>query len=259
MTPDRPLANVGVLVTRPAAQAADFMARLEALGATPLLFPALAILPTSRPEALEVVLDKLDRYDLAIFISPTAAERGLAAVGIWPAGVKVAAVGQGTGNALLGAGVPAVLTPEQGADSEHLLALPELGALEGMRIVIFRGEGGRELLADTLRARGAQVDYAECYRRGRPESDPAPVLAALADARIQAVTVFSGETLDNLLALLGRSCQATLSSLPLFVPHPRIAEHGLKLGFQFIVTTGSGESGLIAGLVEYFAHDGNPP
>lgn len=258
MNPDRPLANVGVLVTRPAAQAADFMARLETLGATPLLFPALAILPTSRPEALTVILDQLDRYDLAIFISPTAAERGLAVAGTWPASVRVAAVGQGTGLALAGAGIATVLTPDQGADSEHLLALPELKETAGKRIVIFRGEGGRELLADTLRGRGAQVDYAECYRRGRPEADPAPVLAALGAGRLGAVTVFSGETLDNLVAMLGDAGQSAgqsgLRVTPLFAPHPRIAEHARKLGFQSVHATDAGESGLIAGLVEYFAH-----
>jgi uroporphyrinogen-III synthase len=124
----------------------------------------------------------------------------------------------------------------------------------GKRILIFRGEGGRELLAGSLRARGARVDYAECYRRGRPQADPAPVLAALAAGQIGALTAFSGETLDNLLALLGPACPPVLFDLPLFVPHPRIAEHGRKLGFRAIQATDPGESGLIAGLVEYFAH-----
>lgn len=254
MNPDRPLADVGVLVTRPAAQAADFMDRLETLGAAPFLFPALAILPASRPEALAAILARLDRYDLAIFISPTAAERGLAAAGPWPARLKVAAVGRGTGQALAEAGITEVLTPDTGADSEHLLALPEFEAMAGKRIVIFRGEGGRELLADTLRGRGAHVDYAECYRRGLPEADPAPLLAALDAGRIGAVTVFSGETLDNLLAMLGSDGLTQLRATPLFAPHPRIAEHARALGFQSIHATDAGENGLIAGLVEYFAH-----
>lgn len=258
MTPDRPLAKVGVLVTRPAAQAAGFVARLHELGAGSLLFPALAILPPAHPEALRAVLNNLASYDLAIFISPAAAEWGLAAAGDWPVGVRIAAVGQGTGRALSARGIAPILTPEEGADSEHLLALPELAQTAGKRMVIFRGEGGRELLADTLRARGAQVDYAECYRRGRPEADPAPVLAALAEGRIQAVTAFSGETLDNLLALLGPACPPALLSLPLFIPHARIAEHARMLGFRAIRPTGPGESGLIAGLVEYFTHVQRP-
>jgi uroporphyrinogen-III synthase len=254
MTSDRPLAHVGVLVTRPAAQAAGLIARLRELGAEPLLFAALAILPPSRPEALNAALENLDSYDQAIFISPSAAEWGLAAVGNWPVAVQIAAVGQGTARALAARGIAAILTPEAGADSEHLLALPQMADVTGKRILIFRGEGGRELLAGSLRARGARVDYAECYRRGRPQADPAPVLAALAAGQIGALTAFSGETLDNLLALLGPACPPVLFDLPLFVPHPRIAEHGRKLGFRAIQATDPGESGLIAGLVEYFAH-----
>jgi uroporphyrinogen-III synthase len=254
MTPDRPLAEVGVLVTRPAAQAEGFMARLGELGADVVCFPALAILPTARPADLARVLADLPACDLALFISPTAAEWGLAAAGTWPEAVRVAAVGQGTAQALKQRGIPSVLTPSQGADSEHLLGLPELADVAGQRVVLFRGEGGRELLADTLRARGARVDYAECYRRGRPEVDPAPLLAALAQGRLRALTAFSGETLDNLLAMLGPDVPPALFRLPLFAPHPRIAEHGRRLGFRECVETGPGEAGLIAGLVEYFGH-----
>lgn len=253
MTPVRPLAEVGVLVTRPAAQATGLVARLRALGARPLSFPALAILPPSDPEALRAALDGLEGYDLAIFISPSAVEWGLDAVGQWPGHVAVAAVGQGTAAALASRGVVAVASPAEGADSEHLLALPIFANMTGRRVLIFRGEGGRELLADTLRARGALVDYAECYRRGLPAADPAPLLAALGGGELQAVSVFSGETLDNLLDMLGEAAPA-LFPLPLFAPHARIADHARELGFATAVATAPGESGLIAGLVEYFSH-----
>ncbi len=249
----RPLAEVGVLVTRPAVQAAGFVARLRALGARPLSFPALAILPPSQPEALQATLAGLEDRDLAIFISPSAVEWGLAAVGKWPGGLAVAAVGQGTADALASRSLVAIASPVDGADSEHLLALPFFADMTGRRILIFRGEGGRELLADTLRARGAEVDYAECYRRGLPAADPAPLLAALAGGELQAVSVFSGETLDNLLSLLGEAAPA-LFPLPLFAPHARIAAHARELGFTTAVATPPGESGLIAGLVEYFSH-----
>ncbi len=254
MKPIRPLADVGVLVTRPAAQAAGLAARLETLGAAPILFPALEILPPARPDALRAVLDNLAGYHLAIFISPTAAELGLAAAGAWPAGVEVAAVGQGTAQALRERGITRVLTPASGADSEHLLALPQLADLADKRILVFRGEGGREQLADTLRERGARVDYAECYRRGRPEAAPAPLLAELAAGRIGAITVFSGETLDNLVAMLAGAEPGGLRAIPLFAPHPRIAERARALGFRAVHVTEAGESGLIAGLVEYFTH-----
>lgn len=253
MTRQHPLAGVGVLVTRPLAQATALAARLRALGAEPLCFPALAILPSAHPDALRAVLAGLSTYDLAIFISPRAAEFGLAAVAAWPPHVRPAAVGEGTAQALADRGLDSVLTPRDGADSEHLLALPEFARVAGRRILIFRGEGGRELLAETLRARGARVDYAECYRRGLPEdADPAPLLAALDAGRLHAITVFSGETLDNLLHLLGDQA-ARLRTIPLFAPHPRIAAHAKHLGFTTATATPAGEAGLLDGLVEYFA------
>ena len=254
MNPARPLADVGVLVTRPSGQAAGFMARLRTLGAAPILFPALEIQPPARPDALRAILENLDGYDLAIFISPTAAEWGLAATGTWPAGLEVAAVGRGTAKALLERGIARVLAPDEEADSEHLLALPRLAHVAGQRILIFRGEGGRELLAETLRGHGARVDYAECYRRGRPDADPAPIHAELEAGRVGAITVFSGETLDNLVAMLAPARQDELLAVPLFAPHPRIVERARSLGFQSFHVTDAGESGLIAGLVEYFTH-----
>ncbi|TXT16763.1 MAG: hemD, partial [bacterium] len=136
-----------------------------------------------------------------------------------------------------------------------LLALPELARVEGRRILIFRGEGGRELLAEALRARGAEVDYAECYRRGRTEgADPGPLLESLATGRLRAVTVFSGETLDNLMSLLGEDAPR-LFSIPLFAPHPRVAAHAARLGFVAAHATPPGEAGLVDGLVEYFSRD----
>jgi uroporphyrinogen-III synthase len=246
-----PLHRLGILVTRPAGQSEGLMRRLADLGAQPLAFPALAILPPADPAALHAVLARLAEYHLALFISPNAVERGLAVLPAWPAGLAVAAVGKGTATRLHEAGFAQVLVPAEGADSEHLLALPELADMAGKKVVIFRGEGGRELLAETLTARGAQVDYAQCYRRGPPQdADPAPVLAALTQGRLHAVTAFSSETVDHLAALTGDS----LKALPLFAPHPSIADHARACGFARTIATPPGEGGLVTGLVEYFGH-----
>jgi uroporphyrinogen-III synthase len=257
MTTGGPLNGIGVLVTRPVEQAARLMARLQELGASPLLFPALAILPAAQQSVLHAVLDRADQYDFHVFVSPTAVQFGLAA--LTPAGTEnlrvvatVAAVGKGTATALRAAGCQNILAPSTGADSEHLLALPELARLAGRRVLIFRGEGGRELIADTLRARGAEVDYAECYRRACPQADPAPLQQALAQRRIQAITAFSSETLDNLLALLALDGHSEVRALPLFVPHVRIAEHARSLNFIQVIATEPGEDGVLSGLVEYF-------
>ena len=262
MTPAQvgtPLAGIGILVTRPREQAEALASRLRALGADPVLFPALAILPPQDNQGLEATLVRLEQFHLAIFISPSAAQRGLAAVKsrrAWPPELAVAAVGKGTAKALQELGIHAVLEPDAGADSEHLLALPPMQAVAGKRVIIFRGEGGREHLADTLRQRGAQVSYAECYRRGLPErADPRPVLDRFAQGRIQAVTAYSSETLDNLIHLLGEAGLAPLRATPLFVPHARIAEHAHSLGFTTVLAGTGAESQLIDRLVEYFAHE----
>jgi uroporphyrinogen-III synthase len=255
MTTVGPLTGIGVLVTRPVEQAMRLMARLQELGAAPALFPALAIQPPAHSQDLHAVLTRVDQYDLHLFVSPTAVQFGLAALPSGAvAGLHAAAIGNGTAAALRAGGAENIIAPGGGADSEHLLALPEFAHLAGQRVLIFRGEGGRELIADTLRARGAEVDYAECYRRACPQADPAPLLQAFAQRRIQAVTVFSGETLDNLLHLLGAAGAGYARALPLFVPHARIAQHAAAQNFTQVITTAPGEDGVLAGLVEYFNH-----
>jgi uroporphyrinogen-III synthase len=249
-----PLAGLGVLITRPAGQAAGLRARLRELGGETVLFPTLDILPPADPDTLARHLADLAAFDLAIFVSPTAVQYGLAAAPAWPPGLRVAGVGQGTAAALGAAGIQPVLAPRAGADSEHLLALPELADLAKQRVLIFRGEGGRELLAETLSARGARVDYAECYRRGLPASDPAPLCDTWRRGGIQAVTVLSAQGLDNLFTLLGEQGANLIRATPLFAPHPRIAEHARGLGVATTIATAPGEAGLVQGLVEYFAH-----
>ena len=251
---NRPLSGLGVLVTRPAGQAAVLLERLRELGADPVLFPTLDILPPSDPGALVKCVAALAACDFAIFVSPTAVQYGLTSVPAWPARVRAAAVGQGTAAALRAAGIQPVLAPSEGGDSEHLLALPELADMAGRRVLIFRGEGGRELLADTLAARGASVNYAECYRRGLPVADPTPLLDTWRRGGIQAVTVLSSQGLDNLFTLLGAGGAALVRATPLFAPHPRIAAHARGLGVATAIATGPGEAGLLQGLVEYFAH-----
>lgn len=261
--PDAPLSGIGVLVTRPVAQSVPFANALRALGAQPFVFPALAILPALDTESLRQAITQLDTFNLAIFISPSAASMGMAAIApttTWPTFLPVAAVGKGTAKTLQKLGIPQVLTPQQGADSEHLLALPELQNITGQKIAIFRGEKGRETLAQTLRSRGAAVSYVACYRRGLPaNADPAPILAAMNAGQIHAVTAFSSETLDNLILLLGTAGETLLRTTPLFVPHPRIAEHAARSGFQRVILCdqleGEIESGTTARLVEYFSHD----
>ena len=240
-----PLQGLGVVITRPRAAADALAAALERDGARAFVFPALAIEPLPGSAALDAALDRLEAGALAIFVSANAVEMGLAAArgrGRWPA--RVAAVGEATAQALRNSGFAEVISPRERHDSEALLACPELQAVTGATIVIFRGAGGRELLRETLEKRGARVSYAECYRRIRPAGDPRPLLDAWARGEVQAVSVLSAETLENFVALLGESGARWLAQATLVVPHEAVGSHPLSRRFARVLVAPPGPHGL---------------
>jgi uroporphyrinogen-III synthase len=249
-----PLAGRAIVVTRPERQAAGLAALIESAGGRALRFPVIAI-ELLRSAELDAVLDRLASCDIAVFISRNAVEQGLARVRErhgWPPGVRAAAIGAGTRRALEAEGFAGVIAPEGPADSEALLAEPALGAVAGKRVVIFRGAGGRETLAETLRSRGAVVDYAECYRRVAPATDLRPLVEDWSRGAVHAVAVSSGEGLANLAGLLGESGRRLLCATPLFVPHARVAEQARSLGIAEVVVCGAADEEVLAALVAYF-------
>ncbi|HSU78326.1 MAG TPA: uroporphyrinogen-III synthase, partial [Burkholderiales bacterium] len=135
------LAGRGVVITRPRELAEPFARLLERRGARAIVFPAIEIQPLPAPATLA----RLAEYDVAVFVSPSAVRIALAAQPPWPPRLA-AAVGAGTRRELERAGAQAVIAPTVGADSEALLALPEMQKLRGKRVLIVRGKGGRELL-----------------------------------------------------------------------------------------------------------------
>jgi uroporphyrinogen-III synthase len=250
-----PLAGKGIVVTRPAHQGARLAAQLAAAGARVIPFPTIEILPPADAQALNALIDRLEQFDIAVFISPNAAREALRAIAArraWPPALRAAAIGRGGARELAHHGIGDVIAPAR-FDSEGLLEMPALQAVAGSRIVIFRGDGGRELLGDSLRARGAVVEYAACYRRALPQSDPAPLLAAWARAEIDAVIVTSSEGLHNLRTLIGAAGTAHLVQTPLFVPHPRIERAARDSGLAQVRLTAQGDEGLLAGLTDWFA------
>jgi uroporphyrinogen-III synthase len=247
--PPLPLAGLKIVVTRPRDQAEQLAAGIERAGGTTLLFPLLEISPVSDPAPLQALAARLHEFNLAIFISPNAVRYGMAALGAagatLPEALKVATVGLGSEMALRKLGVANVMTPTQHFDSEGLLALPALQDVQGWRIVIFRGNGGRELLGDTLKARGAQVEYATCYQRAKPTHDINTLLEANADA----LTVTSSEAFAHLWSMLDEPARKRLEDIPLFVPHERIALVARTVGCGHVFTTANGDEGMLAGLV----------
>lgn len=231
---------------------------IEAAGGRALRYPAIEIEPVDGP-ALNAVVAALGTFDMAIFVSRNAVEHGLARVRAhraWPAGLAVAAVGAGTRRALESQGMANVIAPQGPADSEALLDLLPVEMVAGRRIVVFRGEGGRELIASALRARNATVEYAECYRRSRPATDTRPLVAEWSRGAVHAVTVSSGEALANFAALLGEAGAPFLAATPLFVPHARVGADARLLGLRQVEVAGPADDEMLASLVAYFGRAG---
>lgn len=250
MLPDNPLTGLKIVVTRPRDQAGQLAQRIAQAGGAPLLFPLLDIAAVQDSRELNEQIPRLNQFDLAIFISPNAVHYGIAAIradGDIPPKLKIATVGQGSAKALRELGITHVIAPTERFDSEGLLALPELQDVAGWKVMIFRGDGGRELLGDTLRARGAAVEYAACYQRSKPQQDASMLLAAKPDA----ITVTSSEALGYLWQMLDGQARAALRDTALFVPHPRIAELARQQGWRHIELTGSGDDGLLSALNEW--------
>ena len=252
----RPLSGRGIVVTRPREHAPALAERLRMAGGDPILFPTIEILPPENPGAVRNLIERLDGFQLAIFVSPTAAMRGhglVSASRSWPEGLRVAAVGMGTASALEELGFHSVIAPSGEADSEALAALPELQDLQGRSIVIFRGQGGREWLRTGLEARGARVEYAESYRRTRPDADAGPLLARWQSGGVEAVAIASAEGLENFFGMLGPTGRGYLRATPVFVPHPRIALAARRLDVREIVVTGRGDDRTVAEIAAFFA------
>jgi uroporphyrinogen-III synthase len=249
-----PLRGKTIVITRPKEQAAHLAELIRQAGGEALIFPTVEIRDLANATAVNALIDRLDDYDLAIFISPTAVARAMALISrrrALPPKLQVAAIGQGSARELRQRGVVRVLAPATRFDSEALLDLPEMRQLGGRRVVIFRGTGGRELLAQTLRERGAAVDYAECYRRVRPDAPVAELLARGARNEIQALVATSAESLENLCQMFGEQGARWLKATPVFVPHPKIEQAGHMLGLTRLIVAPGGDEGLVQGIIAH--------
>ena len=232
-----------ILVTRPIDQAAHLAKAIKEAGGVPLLFPLLQIEPAEDQKALHDQIARLVDFDLVIFVSPNAVHYGMDAMrgrlGNMPQSIRVATVGMGSARALHEMGVEKVLVPPVRHDSEGLLE--ELHQVAGLRVMILRGDGGRELLGDELKARGAEVEYATCYRRSK-----AP-LAGLEKLHPDALTVTSSEALLH----LWQNAPVRFHDIPLFVQHPRIAALARSQGWARVYLADAGDRGLLLGLWEW--------
>lgn len=246
-----------IVVTRPQAQAEKLCEDIMVRGGEPVRFPVLAISPAADDSDLLAAVARLDEFDLAFFVSPNAVQYALEFIMArrsWPAHVAVATVGKGSERVLGKFGFDRVIAPRSGFDSESVLALPEFAAdaIAGRNVAIFRGDGGRNLLGETLVARGAQVHYVTCYRRHCPDIDPFPLLQRAQRGEIDAITLTSSEGVHNLVEMVGRGGLEALTAIPVFAPHPRIAGFAREAGFTDVVETAPGDAGLMEAIEARF-------
>ena len=256
-----------VVITRPLAQAAPLAARVAALGRPVCVLPLLEIHPLADSAPLLRALADLSGYALVAFVSPNAIDAAFAHIERWPAGVALAVLGEGSRAALAAHGVTpdcaTIVSPRDSAhsDSEHLLQTLDLESLRGRRVLIVRGESGRELMADGLRRAGADVSVVAAYRRSVPARSAAleaSLRGLLAQNNDWIIT--SSEALRGLMRLLEeiepgwqpegapQRLVVKMQHQHLIVPHARIAQTASGLGFTRLTLTGSGDERVLAAL-----------
>lgn len=254
----QPLADMTILVTRPEGQGEGLARLIAEAGGRPLLAPLLAIAPVESPAEAQQRLAALSSWDWLVFVSANAVRQSLRLVpwaGQRPPGTRLAAVGEATAAALEQAGLAVDLIPYPDFNSETLLADPRLAEVSGQRILIVRGRGGREHMADVLRQRGAEVDYADVYRRVPVAAEIfAPALAAWQEGDLAAVVVTSGEALSHLAELLRGAALADRERPTLIVPGARIAGLARTLGWSQVMIAEQASDEAIVQSLKQLAH-----
>ncbi|BBB27826.1 uroporphyrinogen-III synthase [Amphritea japonica] len=240
-----------ILVTRPAHQAAGQAALLEGSGLEPVLLPLLEITPVDASDPdfnlLKSKVMDLDLYHKVIFISANAVTCGIDLIDqYWPQlpiGIEWLAIGRQTAAQLNSLGITAT-QPSNGYDSEALLSLPQLQQIATDKILIMRGKGGRETLAEQLSQRGAIVEYADLYRRTAPHYTSEQISSIISNtnnssaraAPLAAVLITSGEALNNLTQLMTEHSFKPLLHTTLVVPSERVARIAAELGYTRVIT-----------------------
>lgn len=257
---ERPLAGLGVLVTRPQGQSAELIHAIESRGGTIHSFPVLDIVARHRSDIVADALQLLPA-DIVIFVSANAVRYAFKAV--QTSDPRIAAIGPATAAAIAGAGGEVDIQPVGGADSEHLLAAEALQDVRGKTVTIVRGQSGRELLADTLRQRGASVQYLAAYdrvTRSFSASELDAVEAIWRRGGIGAIVIMSVASLDALLESLPAACLDRLPETPLVGPGERVIQTALQRlpGVVCVQSPGPGAADIVTALMTVLHQDPDP-
>ena len=232
----KPLQGKTIIITKPLQQSQYLSQQIKVLGGTPVLLPSLAITPIADKQHLLATAANLRPKDIIIFISPNAVSHSMPLVQAhykdWPQHQHWLAVGLSTAQKLHDYNVKAVLTPSYHYNTEGLLGLPLLQSVTGVRIIIMQGVGGRELLKDTLLARGAEVQCVACYHRVIPDGNLQNAIATWQLSKKAVLISTSGNGLENITQIVDKNRQTLWQQTPLIVSSARLADKARQLGFQ---------------------------
>ena len=244
------LSNKTILVTRPAGREKHLCQLIKQAGGNVIHYPVINIQPPSDIEQLKLLRDCLPDFTMAIFISPTAVEQSQIYFPALPEHLKVVSIGSKTSRKLEAQNIAVdIEAPEHNTESLLNTSAFQIPEIQGQRILIFRGSGGRALLGDTLIKRGAQVQYVETYRRELPPQQP---LNRQQLHSLDAITISSNEGLDNLLTLIKDS--SLLIETPLIVPSERAISLAREYGFKIILAAKNATDGeIFNALSSYFS------
>lgn len=236
--PEASLTGARILVCRPQPEAGRLAAFLEACGAQVRVLPLIERVDLPETAADRTLIQNLDLFHHIIAISPHAARRLLERIDTWwpqlPVGLHWYGVGAGTAAVFAAAGLSPQAPPD-GFTSEHLLALPTLQHPAGEKVLLARGDRGREVISRTLVRRGAEVTELALYERRCPDLPEQHLRDHLAGFDPHAIVALSGETLNNLMAL-GENSDHNLKQRLLVVPVDRVADQAVRAGFQWVRT-----------------------
>jgi len=252
MNPANSLSNKTILITRPKGRENHLRQLIEQAGGKVIHYPVIHIQPPPELDITHLILlqKKLHSFTVAIFISPTAVEQSQIYFPALPEHFTIVAIGSKTSEALQQQNIPVDIEASE-HNTESLLKDPffQMPEIEGQRILIFRGNGGRALLGDTLTRRGAQVRYVETYQRELP---PHPPLTEQQITQLSAITISSNEGLDNLITLM--EDPSLIIDTPMVVPSPRAQTLARQHGFKTILCAKNAtDEAAMNTLIDYFS------
>jgi len=245
-----------VLLTRAAEDNQRLAGKLAIAGIDTISLPLMSIEPCAETAAQRQQLLDLDRYQAVVVVSPVAARLGLERLDrYWPqppVGIEWLAVGGTTAGILAAYGL-AVHKPQDGQDSEALLRLPVWGQLlatEKLKVLIWRGVGGREHIAEQVRGAGGQVDYLELYRRTQPDG-LGQALQQVADSGVRGIQISSAQALEHWHAAAARHWPKQ-RHWRCWVPSQRVAARAAELGCtDIVVCDGADDAAVLAALASH--------